>query len=60
MNHGLLEILTFSVGFISWFTDKEGNEIYEDMSDGFEIELSEEDKSYIKEIVAAKVVDVLM
>ena len=52
--------LTFSIGFISWFTDKDDNEIYDDMSDGFEIELSEDDKSYIKKIVASKIIDVLI
>lgn len=52
--------LTFFVGFVSWFTDKEGNEIYDDMSDGFEIELSDENRSYIKKLVAIKIVDALM
>ena len=57
--HGRYE-LTFSIGFVSWFTDAEGNEIYDDISDGFEIGLSEEDKSYIKRLMAVKIVDILM
>ena len=51
--------LTFSIGFVSWITDADGNEIYDDMSDGFEIDLSEDDKTYIKKIIAKKIVDVL-
>ena len=52
--------LTFFIGFISWLTDADGNEIYDDMSDGFAIELPDDDKSYIKRIVAEKIADALM
>lgn len=53
-------MLNFSVGFVSWFEDAEGNEIHWDMSDSFEIELSEEDRNYIKRIMAHKIVDALI
>lgn len=52
--------LTFHVNFISWLTDTDGNEIYSDISDGFEIELSNDDKTFIKKIVAEKIIDVLV
>lgn len=46
----------FSIGFISSFTDAEGKEIYWDMSDHFDIELSEYDKAYLKKLIALKVI----
>ena len=52
--------LDFSVGFVSWFEDTEGNEKYWDISDNFEIELSEEDRNYIKKVMAHKIVDALI
>ena len=49
----------FSIGFISSFTDAEGKEIYWDMSDHCDIELSESDKAYLKKLIALKMIDVL-
>ena len=49
----------FSIGFIVCFMDADGKEIYWDSSDGFEIELSEEDKAYLKKVMALKIVDAL-
>ena len=49
----------FSIGFISSFTNAEGKEIYWDMSDHFDIELSESDKAYLKKLIALKMIDVL-
>lgn len=49
----------FSIGFTMWFMDADGKEIYWDSSDGFEIELSEEDKTYLKKVIAIKIVDAL-
>lgn len=52
--------LYFSIGFIMWYEDSEGNEVYWDMSEHYDIDLSEEDKAYIKKIIALKIVDAMM
>ena len=58
-NNGRYEMY-FSVGFVMWFTDANGEEVYFDSSDGFEIELSEEDKAYLKRVMALKIVEALI
>lgn len=50
----------FSFGFVMWFEDKDGEEIYTDISDLIDIELSEDDKKYVKRLVAHKIVDALI
>lgn len=52
--------LYFSIGFIMWYEDSEGNEVYWDMSQHYDIDLSEEYKAYIKKIIALKIMDVMM
>lgn len=53
-------VLDFSVGFMMWFEDENGEEIYCDTTNQFDIELSEEDKAYVKKIMAEKIVEVLV
>lgn len=52
--------LDFSVGFMMWLEDENGKEIYNDIFDQIDVELSEEDKVYVKKIMAEKIVEVLV
>ena len=48
----------FSVGFTMWYEENEtGKEIYGDISDPFEIELSEEDTTKVKKMVLEKLME---
>lgn len=51
--------LSYSIGFTSWIEDENGNEVYCEISDPFEITLSDDDKEYIKEMVAMKIAETL-
>lgn len=53
-------ILDFSIGFICWLEDENGEELYWDASDQFDIALTEEDKDYVKRIMAEKIIEVMM
>lgn len=53
-------ILDFSIGFICWLEDENGEELYWDASDQFNIALTEEDKDYVKRIMAEKIIEVMM
>ena len=47
----------YSVAIILWIEDEQGNEIHTEFYDPFEVEINDEDNSYLKKLVLKKLVD---
>ena len=49
--------VSYSIAIILWIQDEDENEIHVEFYDPFEIEINDEDNSYLKKLVLKKLVD---
>ena len=47
----------YSVAIILWIENEQGEEIHVEFYDPFEVEINDEDNSYLKKLVLKKLVD---